>query len=102
MGYLIGLRAHTPDVDSNIPWAGSLNTDTAQHWPVEVTDCGAGTGRDGADEAAMPGRIWLTPSGRWALTTHDWDCYLTVDQARHWLAHNGYQAVVLEHIDRAR
>ena len=103
MPEVIHLRARTMGNDpGSVPWAGSLNTAAAQCWRVEVTDCGDGTGEPRADEAVMPGRIWLTPSGRWALTTRDWDCYLTTNQARHWLIHNGYHDVVRDHIDRPR
>lgn len=78
------------DVDllalNNIPWAGSFNTDTATWW--------------GSDSSTT--RVWLTPSGRWVLTSTDWDCYITEDEARGFLDENGHRDAVLAHIDVPR
>jgi hypothetical protein len=66
-------------------WAGVFETDTAQHWQAS----------DGTTD-----RVWLTPSGRWVLTSglHG-DCYITADWARAWLVRHGYPEVVAERID---
>lgn len=69
-------------------WAGSFETDTAKHWQAS----------DGTTD-----RVWLTPSGRWVLTSKQYgDCYITTTWARTWLARYGYPEVITEHIDVAR
>lgn len=93
---LVKLRAkrlpaldHAPDMHSEEMepirrWAGWFNTETAIHWA--------------ARDANNTERVWLTPSGRWVLTTRTWDSYITVDEARWWLAGEGHIDAIREHI----
>jgi hypothetical protein len=66
-------------------WAGSFNTQKAEWWAAA----------DGSTD-----RVWRTPSGRWVFTSKPRDCYLTVTEARAWLAANGHSDVIVQHIDR--
>jgi len=65
--------------------AGSFNTETAEWWAAT----------DGTTD-----RVWRTPSGRWVYTSKHRDCYLTIAQAREWLAAHGHSDVIVKYIDR--
>lgn len=90
-----GDEAYSDHLDRTVRrYAGSFDTDAAMYWE-----------HSGSSTA----RVWLTPSGRWVKTTpptsHDtrgWRSYITVDQARAWLAEHGHTDAIREHIDVER
>jgi hypothetical protein len=107
---VIALQAHLPSwiqPSAEIPWAGSFNPEKAKHWEIKVLGDGERDIPEPDESAAgwSAGRIWLLPSGRWAMTLNGCNsgCYLTPDEAREILAgqEGGYE-VAMQYIDRPR
>jgi hypothetical protein len=73
-------------LDPEIPYAGTFELSTATYW--------------GHADPTVSTRVWLTPSGKWVMTSTDWDCYITPVRAREWLTANGHHDAAIEHIDR--
>lgn len=66
---------------------GSFSTETAECW------------QSSADDDTT--RVWLTPAGKWVLTSRENVYYLTSKQARAWLVRHGWTDAVAEHLNHA-